>query len=87
MIHCPQKPLKLLFFTILTSFSTIEPKSLPVVGLTSFADRGAGFIMNPAVQMDPPYFAIKEAINQIQNNMVLSQSQTERKTKIENENI
>ena len=43
--------------------------------------------MNPAVQMDPPYFALKEAINQIQNNMVLSQSQTERKTKIENENI
>ena len=43
--------------------------------------------MNPAVQMDPPYFAIKKAINQIQNNTVLSQSQTERKTKIENENI
>ncbi len=43
--------------------------------------------MNPAVLMDPPYFAIKEAINQIQNNMVSSQSQTERKTKIENENI
>ncbi len=43
--------------------------------------------MNPAVQMDPNYFAIKEAINQIQNNMVLSQSQTKRKTKIENENI
>ena len=43
--------------------------------------------MNPAVQMDPPYFAIKEAINQIQNNMVSSQSQTERKRKIENENI
>ena len=49
--------------------------------------RGTGFIMDPAVQMDPPYFSIKEAINQIQNNMVLSQSQTERKTKIENENI
>ncbi len=34
--------------------------------------------MDPAVQMDPPYFSIKEAINQIQNNMVSSQSQTER---------
>ena len=43
--------------------------------------------MDPAVQMDPPYFAIKEALNQIQNNMVSSQSQTERKTKTENENI
>ena len=43
--------------------------------------------MDPAVQMDPPYFSIKEAINQIKNNMVFSQSQTERKTKIENENI
>ena len=36
--------------------------------------------MDPVVQMDPPYFSIKEAINQIQNNMVLSQIQTERKT-------
>ena len=43
--------------------------------------------MNRAVQMDPPYFAIKEVVNQIQNNMVSSQSQTERKTKTENENI
>ena len=29
------------------------------------AFRGAGFIMDPAGQMDPPYFAIKEAVNQI----------------------
>ena len=43
--------------------------------------------MDPAVQMDPPYFAIKEALNQIQNNMVSSQSRTERKTNIENESI
>ena len=43
--------------------------------------------MDPAVQMDPPYFAINEAVNQIQINMVSSQSQTERKTKTENENI
>ena len=49
--------------------------------------RRAGFIMDPAVQMYPPYFTIKEAVNQIQNNMVSSQSQTERKTKTENENI
>ena len=42
--------------------------------------------MDPAVQIDPPYFAINEAVHQIQNKMVSSQSQTERKTKIENEN-
>ena len=43
--------------------------------------------MNHAVQMDPPYFAVKEAVNQILNNMVSSQSQIERKTNIENINI
>ena len=43
--------------------------------------------MNRAVQMAPPYFAIKEAVNQIQNNMVSYQNQAERKTKNENENI
>ena len=43
--------------------------------------------MDPVVQMDPPYFAIKEAVNQIQNSMVSSKSQTKRKTKIENNNI
>ena len=33
--------------------------------------------MDPAVQMDPPYLAIKEAVDKIQNNMVSSQSETE----------
>ena len=43
--------------------------------------------MDPAVQMEPPYFAIKEAVNQIWNNMVSSLSPTERRTKIETENM
>ena len=34
--------------------------------------RGAWFIMDPAVQMDPPYLTFKEAVNQTQNNMVSS---------------
>ena len=37
--------------------------------------------MNLAVQTDPPYYAIKEAVNQIQIYLVFSQSQTERKQK------
>ena len=38
--------------------------------------------MDPAVQMDPPYFAIKEAVNQTQNNMVSSHSHTQYKALI-----
>ena len=43
--------------------------------------RGTGSIMNRAVQMAPPYFAIKETVNKIQNDIVSSQSKTEWKTK------
>ena len=37
---------------------------LKISNSKAYKDRGAGFIMDPAVQMDPPYFSIKEAVNQ-----------------------
>ena len=49
-------------------FQMIIPKT--------FGFRGAGFIMNRAVQMDPPYFAIKEAVKGIIHPFIITVSVT-----------